>query len=149
MLNTASVSLSFWAVSKAFCDIILAISPLDCALDFYFVLFFSIIGLFVGQLYFVHIYTLLQVILYLQGVYSVALGRTILVSGGEDSKVKKYLVNFSLGLFFSINGEYQKSLILLQFDNILSISRFVFGVDDLAKNYWFSPTTRILFGVLR
>ena len=31
----------------------------------------------------------------------------------------------------------------------LSISRFVFGVDDLAKNYLSSPTTRILFGVWR
>ena len=60
------------------------------ALDFDFVLLFSIIGLVVGKLHFVHYHGLLQVLFHLQGVYSVALGRTILVSGGEDSKVKKY-----------------------------------------------------------
>ena len=47
------------------------------------------------KLHFVHYHGLLQVLFHLQGVYSVALGRTILVSGGEDSKVKKYFVKFN------------------------------------------------------
>ena len=73
----------------------MAVFPsIELALDIDFS-FFSIIVLVVGKLHFVHYHGLLQVVFRLQGVYSVALGRTILVSGGEDSKVKKYLVNTS------------------------------------------------------
>ena len=51
---------------------------------------------------------------HLQGVYSVALGRSILVSGGEDSKVNFI---FCMKAFFKLDP------------------RFAFGVGNLARSW--------------
>ena len=106
----------------------MAVFPsIELALDIDFS-FFSIIGLVVGKLHFVQYHGLLQVLFHLQGVYSVALGRTILVSGGEDSKVKKYHVNFSQGFFFSIKF----NLFINQFFSVMNISR---SLEQQAKRF--------------